>query len=61
MPFIAKQVMRWRKEYEEDLRTKREPLLPAAWVAKLSADEAALKKLSVESMNINEFKARSRL
>jgi len=61
VPFIAKQVTRWMKEYEEDLKYKREPLLPAAWVAQLSAGEATLRKLQAEIMDIDKLKAKSRL
>ena len=61
VPFIAKQVSRWKKEYEEDLNYKREPLLPAAWVAQLSAGEATLRKLQAEILDIDKLKAKSRL
>jgi hypothetical protein len=61
VPFIAKQVSRWKKEYEQDLEYKREPLLPAAWVAQLSAGEATLRKLQAEIMDIDKLKAKSRL
>lgn len=61
VPFIAKQVSRWKKEYEEDLNYKREPLLPAAWVAQLSAGEASLRKLQAEILDIDKLKAKSRL
>lgn len=61
VPFIAKQVTRWRKEYQEDLKYKREPLLPAAWVAQLSAGEATLRKSQAEILDIDKLKAKSRL
>lgn len=61
VPFIAKHVTRWKKEYEEDLKYKREPLLPAAWVAQLSEGEATLRKLQSEIMDIDKLKAKSRL
>jgi hypothetical protein len=61
VPFIAKQVVRWKKEYEEDLRQPREPLLPAAWVSQLSAGEATLRRLQAEMMDIDKLKAKSRL
>jgi hypothetical protein len=61
VPFIAKQVLRWKREYEEDLRQKREPLLPAAWVSQLSVGEAYLRKLQAEILDVDNFKAKSRL
>jgi hypothetical protein len=61
VPFIAKQVTRWRKEYEEDLNQQREPLLPAAWVKQLSEGEANLRKLQAEIIDIDILKAKSRL
>jgi hypothetical protein len=61
VPFIAKQVMRWKKEYEEDLKQPREPLLPAAWVAQLSDGEAAMRKLQAEILDIDILKAKSRM
>ena len=57
-----KQTLRWKREYEEDLRQKREPFsLPAAWVSQLSADEVYLRKLQAEILNVDNFKAKSRL
>jgi hypothetical protein len=60
-PFIAKQILRWKKEYKEDLKQPREPLLPAAWVKQLSEGEAALRKLQAELLDIDKLKAKSRL
>lgn len=61
MPFIARQVIRWKKEYEDDLKHPREPLLPAAWVKQLSEGEANLRKLQAEILDIDILKAKSRL
>ena len=61
VPFIAKQVLRWSKEYEQDVRQPRELFLPSAWVSQLSAGEAALQKLQAEILDVDRFKAKSRL
>ena len=54
-------MLRWKKEYEEDLKFKREPLLSETWVSQLSAGEASLRKLQEEILDIDKFKAKSRL
>jgi hypothetical protein len=54
-------VVRWKKEHEEDLKYQREPLLPAAWVKQLSDGEAALRKLQQEILDVDRFKAKSRM
>ena len=61
VPFIAKQVLRWSKEYEEDVRQPRDRFLPSAWVSHLSAGETALRKLQAEILDVDRFKAKSRL
>lgn len=61
VPFIAKQAIRWKKEYEQDLKQPREPLLPAAWVKQLSEGEANLRKLQAEILDIDILKAKSRM
>ena len=61
VPFIAKQVLRWKEEYEEDAKQPREPLLPEAWVSQLLAEEDALKKLQAEILDVDRFKPKSRL
>jgi hypothetical protein len=61
VPFISKQVLRWKEEYEEDMKQPREPLLPAAWVSQLSADEPPLRKSQTEILDVDRFKAKSRL
>jgi len=61
VPFIARQVARWKKEEEADLRQPREPLLPAEWIAQLSQGEQALRKLQAEIIDIDRLKAKSRL
>ena len=54
-------MLRWKKEYDEDVKQPREPLLPASWVSQLSADEAPLRKLQAEILDVDRFKAKSRL
>lgn len=61
VPFIAKQLVRWKNECEKDLNQKREPLLPVAWVSQLSAGEATLRRLHAEVLGKDKSKARSRL
>lgn len=61
VPFIAKNAVRWKKEYEQDITQKREPLLPKAWVSQLSAGEASLRKLQQEMLDVDRFKAKSRM
>ena len=61
VPFIANQVVKWKKDYEEDLNQSREPLLPAEWAKQLSEGEAALRKLQEELMDIEKLKGKSRL
>jgi len=61
VPFIAKNVARWKAEEEADYQQKREPLLPAEWVTQLSQGEKALRKLQEEIMDIDRLKAKSRL
>jgi hypothetical protein len=61
VPFIAKNVVRWKKEYEEDLRQPREPLLPAAWVSQLSSGETDHCKLQAEILDVDKFKAKPKL
>jgi hypothetical protein len=61
VPFIAKQVTRWKAEEEADYKQEREPLLPAEWVAQLSQGEKALRKLQAEIMDIDRLKAKSRM
>ena len=60
VPFIAKHVLRWKEEYEEDAKQPREPALPKAWVSQLSAGEAALRKLQAEILD-DRLKPKSRL
>jgi len=61
VPFIAKQLQRWKNEYEADLQQPREPLLPTAWIKGLAEGEAAIRKLQAESKDIDKVKAKSRL
>ena len=58
MPFIAKNVARWKAEEEADYKQKREPLLPAEWVTQLSEE---LRRLQEEFMDVDKVKAKSRL
>jgi hypothetical protein len=61
VPFVARQVQQWKAEEKEDLRSPREPLLPAAWVKQLFEGEKTLRKLQAEIMDVDKFKARSRM
>jgi hypothetical protein len=36
VPFISREVKRWRGEYEKDLKSVREAVLPVEWVKALS-------------------------
>jgi hypothetical protein len=36
VPFIAREVKRWRGEYERDLKSVREAVVPLEWVKALS-------------------------
>jgi hypothetical protein len=58
IPFVEKQVLRWKKEYEKDLRFKREPQLPTVWISQLSIEEPSLRKLQAKILEMDKFKAK---